>query len=90
MRHEWGWGSLPAATYRPVLPALDGIKLYEALGEQRPHLQSRLVMMSGAIDRQLDHFVRTHQILFLQKPFNAQQLVEVLRRIVNCQPAPRT
>jgi len=73
-----------------MMPALDGIKLYEALGEQRPHLQSRLVMMSGAIDRQLDRFVRTHQILFLQKPFNAQQLVEVLRRIASCQPATRT
>jgi len=73
-----------------MMPALDGIKLYEALGERRPHLQPRLVMMSGAIDPQLDRFVRRHQILFLQKPFNAQQLVEVLRRIVNCQPAART
>jgi two-component system NtrC family sensor kinase len=73
-----------------MMPALDGIKLYDALGQCRPHLQSRLVMMSGAIDPQLDRFVRGHQIPFLQKPFNAQQLVEVLRRITSCQPAART
>jgi len=73
-----------------MMPALDGIKLYEALGQLRPHLQPRLVMMSGAIDPQLDRFVRGHRILFLQKPFNSQQLVEVLRRIENSQPAART
>ena len=73
-----------------MMPGLDGIKLYEALGERRPHLQARLVMMSGAIDPQLDRFVRNRRITFLQKPFNAQQLIDVLQRLSSYESAART
>jgi PAS domain S-box-containing protein len=73
-----------------MMPALNGIRLYEELQRNWAYLIGKLVMMSGAIDPQLDRFLRDHQIPFLQKPFNAEQLLETLNRIPSHAPAARS
>jgi two-component system NtrC family sensor kinase len=73
-----------------MMPGLNGIRLYEELRHSYPYLSGKLVMMSGAIDPQLDRFLRDHQIPFLQKPFNAEQLLETLSRIASHAPVART
>jgi CheY-like chemotaxis protein len=73
-----------------MMPGLNGIRLYEELRHSYPYLRGKLVMMSGAIDPQLDRFLRDHQIPFLQKPFNAEQLLETLSRIASHAPVART
>jgi two-component system NtrC family sensor kinase len=73
-----------------MMPGLNGIRLYEELQQNHRYLRHKLVMMSGAIDPQLDRFLRDHQIPFLQKPFNAEQLMETLGRIATRAPVART
>jgi len=62
-----------------MLPDTTGIQIYESLTGSRAELQSRVVFMTGAIDRVVEQYVRDHHLPFLQKPFNAKALRGVLQ-----------
>ena len=62
-----------------MLPDTTGIQIYESLVSKRAELQSRVVFMTGAIDRVVEQYVRDHHLPFLQKPFNAKALRGVLQ-----------
>ncbi|HBB41333.1 MAG: hypothetical protein COW73_04465 [Nitrospirae bacterium CG18_big_fil_WC_8_21_14_2_50_70_55] len=64
-----------------MLPDTTGIRVYEALASTHAELQSRVVFMTGAIDRVVEQYVRDHRLPFLQKPFNAKALRGVLTAV---------
>jgi len=63
-----------------VLPEEDGLILYDRLLQVSPHLQDRVVFISGeAREHQLRRVSRRTGVQVLKKPFNILDLMQVLR-----------
>ncbi len=65
-----------------MLPDTTGIQIYESLTGARSKLKSKVVFMTGAIDRVVEQYVRDHKLPFLQKPFNAKALRGVIHQVM--------
>jgi CheY-like chemotaxis protein len=63
-----------------VLPAEDGLALYDRILELNPYLRNRIVFISGeAREHQLKRVVRKTGAQVLKKPFNILDLIRVLQ-----------
>lgn len=63
-----------------VLPAEDGLALYERILELNPYLRNRIVFISGeAREHQLKRVTRKTGTTVLKKPFNILDLIKVLQ-----------
>jgi CheY-like chemotaxis protein len=63
-----------------VLPAEDGLALYERILELNPYLRNRIVFISGeAREHQLKRVTRKTGAKVLKKPFNILDLIKVLQ-----------
>ncbi|MFA7296203.1 MAG: ATP-binding protein [Dehalococcoidia bacterium] len=81
--------ALEESTYDLVIsdlrmPGLDGEGLYEQVQERWPHLQRRLLFISGDIEA--DRFaarLREHDVRYLEKPFSAARLLATVREVLD-------
>jgi len=63
-----------------VLPAEDGLALYDRILELNPYLQNRIIFISGeAREHQLRRVLRRTGAQVLKKPFNILDLIRVLQ-----------
>ena len=63
-----------------VLPEEDGLALYDRVLQLSPHLQDRVVFISGeAREHQLRRVTRRTGAMVLKKPFNVLDLIRVLQ-----------
>ena len=63
-----------------VLPAEDGLALYDRILELNPYLRNRIVFISGeAREHQLKRVARKTGAKVLKKPFNILDLIKVLK-----------
>lgn len=63
------------------MPVMGGLALKNWLMENRPEYLKRLVIMSGLVDEKVESEARHAGCQFLQKPFEKEELVEVISRI---------
>jgi CheY-like chemotaxis protein len=58
-----------------LMPAMNGIELYDELCRRRPDLKSSFVLMTGAaIDDELDRFLSATDVFLLRKPFTVREI----------------
>ena len=63
-----------------VLPEEDGLALYDRVLQLNPHLQDRVIFISGeAREHQLRRVTRKTGAMVLRKPFNVLDLMRVLQ-----------
>jgi CheY-like chemotaxis protein len=63
--------------------AIDGLKLYEWVGEHRPELVDRFIFVSGdAVAIQEGEFSRQRDVPCLQKPFRFGEYSQFVQRVV--------
>jgi CheY-like chemotaxis protein len=63
-----------------VLPEEDGLVLYDRVLQLNPHLQDRVIFISGeAREHQLRRVTRRTGAMVLRKPFNVLDLMKVLQ-----------
>lgn len=85
--------ALEESTYDLVIsdlrmPGLDGEGLHEQVQERWPHLQRRLLFISGDIEA--DRFaarLREHDVRYLEKPFSAARLLATVREVLDAAAA---
>ena len=64
-----------------VMPGIDGMQLYAALGEQHPALQRRVVFVTaGATTDVARTFLETVPNPYILKPFNVDELKALIAR----------
>ena len=86
--------ALEESTYDLVIsdlrmPGLDGEGLYEQVQQRWPHLQRRLLFISGDIEA--DRFaarLREHDVRYLEKPFSAARLLATVRELLDAAASP--
>ncbi|MBN2238641.1 MAG: response regulator [Dehalococcoidales bacterium] len=62
-----------------VLPGMSGIDLFNKLVSERPDISSNIVFMTGAnLRSNVSEFFEEHNIQFLAKPFNEEELYAIL------------
>ncbi|HBQ12669.1 MAG TPA: hypothetical protein DEF51_16500, partial [Myxococcales bacterium] len=65
-----------------MLPGTNGIELYERLGRERPEMASRVVFVTGGSARpSVERFLAKVKQPVLHKPFEAERVVALLRRV---------
>ena len=57
-----------------MMPGLNGQKLYKYMSEVKPHLIHRCILITGAMNDELEAFCRSVKLPFLNKPFSAIDL----------------
>jgi len=66
-----------------MMPGLSGMDLYEHLQQQRPEVTSRFIFMTGgAYTPRARTFLETAPNGWVEKPFDSQQLLQVLARVI--------
>jgi len=84
-------GDFDAIICDMVMPNFPGDMFYLAVQRSRPHLCSRFVFTSGhRADPKIDLFIRSVRGLVLWKPFEAHELLEALKTVINKGKAPKT
>jgi len=73
-----------------IMPDLSGMELYERLRELKPGLAARFVFMTGgAFTPRAREFLKAVPNGWLEKPFDAQQLLRLLGQVLREPPAPK-
>ena len=84
-------GDFDAIVCDMVMPNFPGDMFYLAVQRSRPHLCSRFVFTSGhRADPKIDLFIRSVRGLVLWKPFEAHELLEALKTVINKGKASKT
>jgi nitrogen-specific signal transduction histidine kinase len=66
-----------------MMPGMSGIELYEALREQSPGSERRMVFMTGGgLHPEVYEFLRNAERPKLEKPFDIQELKRILQQVV--------
>jgi PAS domain S-box-containing protein len=64
------------------MPTMTGIELYETIERSMPHLASRVVLITGAVQEpRTKQFIRTHKTLVLEKPLDMDQVRAVVAQM---------
>ena len=75
-------GEIRAMLTDVIMPGMNGKELAERMGKLRP--QTKVVFMSGYTDRIMSRDgVLDESVVYLQKPFTAEQLSATLRRLLD-------
>jgi len=73
-----------------IMPDLSGMDLYERVRQQKPGLTGRFVFMTGgAFTPRAREFLKTVPNAWLEKPFDAQQLMRLLTQVLREHGASR-
>jgi CheY-like chemotaxis protein len=65
------------------MPGLNGLDLYRIVEDEKPGLVKRIVFMTGAVlEKEIESFLRDHDVLILKKPFYLNQLLEMVDLVV--------
>jgi signal transduction histidine kinase len=84
-----GWYDLVLCDLR--MPHMSGIEFYAELSKRRPDLGRAFVLMTGAaIDDELSRFLSSHEVPILRKPFDMNELTQVVARYAKSSRAPRS
>lgn len=66
------------------IPKMDGFELYEKIAQERPGIGRRFIFVTASLHFAEDHggetFFAKHGLAYLQKPFTAQGLLEILEK----------
>ena len=66
------------------MPQMNGVELGEKIISESKYPKSRIIFMSGYTDNTIDEYELIDKSKnFLQKPFNANALVEKIREILD-------
>ena len=71
-----------------MMPQMTGMEFYETLRARHPELAARVVFCSGeAVTKRLTDFLRTTPNLLIEKPFEADLLLELVQhRLATMRP----
>ncbi len=70
------------------MPDTNGFQLYESLLEQSPDAKQKIIFMTGDIvNRNTLHFLQEHNLRYLTKPFEVEDLLHLVATTVSRQPA---
>lgn len=65
-----------------ILPDVNGLSLYRQIARRRPGLVSRVIFVTGALDRgEIRRFARLVDNRILLKPFRLEDMVTAVRRL---------
>ncbi|NNM58744.1 MAG: response regulator [Legionellales bacterium] len=64
------------------MPDLDGVDLYYSLCKENPPMKSRIIFMTGgAYIKKLEEFVKNEELIFIEKPFNLNELLAAIEQV---------
>ncbi len=67
-----------------AMPEMSGMDFYSLLQKERPHLNNRIVFLTGgAFTLEAKDFLTTVKNPKIEKPYNAKNLIEALDTIIN-------
>jgi signal transduction histidine kinase len=73
-----------------MMPEMDGIEVYEALGAIDPSLPARIIFCSGGVfTQQAKAFIKTIPNILLEKPFDPDLLLRVIDQVCAGPPSTR-
>ncbi|MBI1824593.1 MAG: response regulator [Nitrospirae bacterium] len=61
-----------------MMPGLNGQKLYKYMSEVKPHLIHRCILITGAMNDELEAFCKSVNLPFLNKPFSTSDLKKMI------------
>ena len=61
-----------------MMPGLNGQKLYKYMSEVKPYLIHRCILITGAMNDQLEDFCKSVNLPYLQKPFSSSDLKKAM------------
>ncbi|MFI5303588.1 MAG: response regulator [Nitrospiria bacterium] len=61
-----------------MMPGLNGQKLYKYMSEVKPYLIHRCILITGAMNDQLEAFCKSVNLPFLNKPFASSDLRKMI------------
>ncbi|MBI1745555.1 MAG: response regulator [Acidobacteria bacterium] len=65
-----------------MMPGLNGQKLYKYMSEVKPHLIHRCILITGAMNDQLEAFCKSVNLPFLNKPFSSSDLKKLIGSVL--------
>ncbi len=66
------------------MPGMNGMELYKCIGEHKPHLAGRVIVISGDIESEgTTAFLRLSRCRHLSKPFGVNDLLATMCETVN-------
>jgi len=61
-----------------MMPGLNGQKLYKYMSEVKPYLIHRCILITGAMNDQLEAFCKSVNLPYLNKPFSSSDLKKLI------------
>ena len=65
------------------MPVMSGLKFYQKAVEIDPEIGRHFLFCTGTITSELEAFCRKHDLVYLEKPFKLQQLIQVVQDIID-------
>jgi CheY-like chemotaxis protein len=70
-----------------MMPSMNGFEVLDFIRAERPHLESRTIVVTAAADHTLRHFDASNVHVMMRKPFEVNELLGAVRKIATSEAA---